>query len=133
MARSSFHGDLKFSWDLFRGFRSCRVLTYSIDLATVRRHNNWSPVSALVGSGNLTRKGLDNNVEVMVEAHGRDMRQAWDTAHDVWRKAWPCADRLIEYLAGPSRVRECGILSSLDSLLAGLDPFSRCTRRVLCR
>ena len=37
VARSSFHGDLKFSWDLFRGFRSCRVLTYSIDLATVRR------------------------------------------------------------------------------------------------
>ena len=37
VARSSFHGDLKFSWNLFRGFRSCRVLTYSIDLATVRR------------------------------------------------------------------------------------------------
>ena len=37
VARSSFHGDLKFSWDLFCGFRSCRVLTYSIDLATVRR------------------------------------------------------------------------------------------------
>ena len=64
-------------------------------------HNNWSPVSALVGSGNLTRKGLDDNVEVMVEAHGSDMRQAWQTAHDVWGKAWPCADRLIEYLAGP--------------------------------
>lgn len=64
-------------------------------------HDNWSPVSALVGSGNLTRKGLDDNVEVMVEAHGNDMRQAWDTARDVWGKAWPCADRLTEYLAGP--------------------------------
>ena len=63
-------------------------------------HDNWSPVSALVGSGNLTRKGLDDNVEVMVEAHGNDMRQAWDTARDVWEKAWPCADRLTEYLAG---------------------------------
>ena len=29
VARSAFHGDLKFSWDLFRGFGSCRVLTYS--------------------------------------------------------------------------------------------------------
>ena len=47
-------------------------------------HDNWSPVSALVGSGNLTRQGLDNNVEVMVEAHGSDMRQAWDTARDLW-------------------------------------------------
>lgn len=37
VARSSFHGDLQSSWDLFRGFGSCRVLTYSIDLATVRR------------------------------------------------------------------------------------------------
>ena len=37
VALSSFHGDVKFSWDLFRGFKSCRVLTYSIDLTTVRR------------------------------------------------------------------------------------------------
>ena len=37
-------------------------------------HQEWSPVSALVGSGNLTRKGLDRNVEVMAEAHNRDMR-----------------------------------------------------------
>ena len=37
VARSSFQGDLKFSWDLFQGFGSCRVLTYSIDLTTVRR------------------------------------------------------------------------------------------------
>ena len=65
-------------------------------------HNNWSPASALVGSGNLTRKGLDSNVEVMVEAHGRDMRQAWDTARDLWGKAWPCADRLAGYLVGPN-------------------------------
>ena len=64
-------------------------------------HDNWSPMSALVGSGNLTRQGLDNNVEVMVEAHGSDMRQAWDTAQDLWGKAWPCADRLTEYLGGP--------------------------------
>lgn len=37
VAHSSFHGHRKFSWDLFRGFESCRVLTYSIDLRTVRR------------------------------------------------------------------------------------------------
>ena len=64
-------------------------------------HDNWSPVSALVGSGNLTRKGLDNNVEVMVEAHGSDLLQTWDTAQDLWREAWLCADRLTEYLGGP--------------------------------
>ena len=64
-------------------------------------HDNWSPVSALAGSGNLTRKGLDSNVEVMVEAHGSDMRRTWDTARDLWGKAWPCADRLTKYLDGP--------------------------------
>ena len=64
-------------------------------------HDNWSPVSALVGSGNLTRQGLDNNVEVMVEAHGSDMRQTWDTAQDLWEEAWLCADRLTKYLGGP--------------------------------
>ena len=64
-------------------------------------HQHWSPVSALVGSGNLTRKGLDDNVEVMVEAHNRDMRQAWDTVHDLWGKSWTCADRLREYLGAP--------------------------------
>ena len=37
VAHSSFHGHQRFSWDLFRGFESCRVLTYSIDLRTVRR------------------------------------------------------------------------------------------------
>ena len=64
-------------------------------------HQNWSPVSALVGSGNLTRKGLDDNVEVMVEAHNRDMRQTWGTVRDLWEKSWTCADRLREYLGAP--------------------------------
>ena len=53
VARSSFHGDLKFSWDLFRGFRSCRVLTYSIDLATVRRlvaHLGVSELECVIGT-----------------------------------------------------------------------------------
>ena len=64
-------------------------------------HDTRSPASVLVGSGNLTRKGLEDNVEVMVEAHGSDMRQTWDTLQVLWGKAWPCADRLTGYLAGP--------------------------------
>ena len=39
-------------------------------------HDAWKPVSALVGSGNLTKKGLNDNVEVMVEAHDKDMSQS---------------------------------------------------------
>ena len=68
-------------------------------------HDDWVPASALVGSGNLTRKGLQGNVEVMVEAHGADMRQAWDTARGVWGDAWKCDERLIGYLNGPEHRR----------------------------
>ena len=66
-------------------------------------HRNWSPVSALVGSGNLTHNGLDANVEVMAEAHGSDMHGAWDTVLHLWNEAWPCADKLVEDLGGPPR------------------------------
>ena len=61
-------------------------------------HEDWEPVSALVGSGNLTTKGLQGNVEVMVEAYRQDMHEAWDAAHGVWQKAWPCAERLAKYM-----------------------------------
>ena len=63
-------------------------------------HNNGFPVSALTGSANLTRKGLENNVEVMVEAHGNDLQQTSNTAQELWGKAWQRDDRLIKYLAG---------------------------------
>ena len=61
-------------------------------------HQDWEPVSVLAGSGNLTTKGLQGNVEGMVEAYRQDMQEAWDAAHGVWKKAWPCADRLAEYM-----------------------------------
>ena len=46
-------------------------------------HDNWSPMSALVGSGNLTRKGLDSALARLAAApgawerrgHGRSTRQ----------------------------------------------------------
>ena len=67
-------------------------------------HNNWSPMSALSGSANLTKQGLHQNVEVMVEAYGNDMREAWKTSYDLWSEAWECEDRLLNYLDGPSKV-----------------------------
>ena len=71
-------------------------------------HHDWRPASALVGSGNLTRQGLAQNVEVMVEAHGNDLQHTWDTAHELWGKAWGCEERLMEYLTNsgaPERQR----------------------------
>ena len=37
VAQSRFVEDRKFSWELFAGFTSCRILTYSVDLRTVNR------------------------------------------------------------------------------------------------
>lgn len=37
VVRSTFGGHQQFSWELFGGFESCRVLTYSIDLRAVMR------------------------------------------------------------------------------------------------
>ena len=37
VVRSTFGGHQKFDWDLFAGFESCRVLTYSVDLKAVMR------------------------------------------------------------------------------------------------
>lgn len=37
VAQSRFVEDRKFSWALFAGFTSCRILTYSVDLRTVNR------------------------------------------------------------------------------------------------
>ena len=37
VVRSTFGGHQQFSWGLFGGFESCRVLTYSIDLRAVMR------------------------------------------------------------------------------------------------
>lgn len=55
VARSSSHGDLKFRWNLFRGFRSCRILSYLIDLTTVRR------LVAELGVDALERAMLDSD------------------------------------------------------------------------
>ena len=64
-------------------------------------HDNWSPMSALVGSGKPHTQRARQHVEVMVEAHGSEMRQTWDTVRDLWGKAWLCDDRLTKYLSRP--------------------------------
>ena len=63
-------------------------------------HQQWAPIAVLAGSGNLTRNGLEGNVEVMVEAHENDVPHAWGILHSVWLEAWPCADRISRYLDG---------------------------------
>ncbi len=54
--------------------------------------------AALVGSANLTNKGLHNNTEIMVEPVIKDLRNVWATAHELWRKSWDAKERLLGYL-----------------------------------
>ena len=56
------------------------------------------PVAALVGSANLTRKGLEENAEMMVEATGDDLARCCAQMGELHAKGWDCAERLLDYL-----------------------------------
>lgn len=60
--------------------------------------NNGAATGVLVGSGNLTRKGLTDNVEIVVEAHGDDRTSTYREMVNLWGKAWDCKNRLQRYL-----------------------------------
>ncbi|MCY3960207.1 MAG: phospholipase D-like domain-containing protein [bacterium] len=57
------------------------------------------PVAALVGSANLTKNGLEANVEIMVEATGDDLIRTWGEVRGLHEKGWDCAERLAGYMA----------------------------------
>ena len=56
------------------------------------------PVAALVGSANLTKNGLEANVEIMVEAVGDDLIRTWGEVRGLHEKGWDCAERLAGYM-----------------------------------
>ena len=64
----------------------------------VAADDDGAATGILVGSGNLTRKGLTDNVEVMVEARGGDKTSTYREMVNLWGKAWDCKDRLQRYL-----------------------------------
>lgn len=64
-------------------------------------HRGSRPLAALNGSANLSRKGLEHNVEAMTEAHGRDLTELWEKANRLWGPASECAERLIGYIEAP--------------------------------
>lgn len=45
-------------------------------------HRGSHPLAALNGSANLSRNGLEHNVEAMTEAHGRDLTELWKKPSD---------------------------------------------------
>ena len=64
-------------------------------------HRSSRPVAALNGSANLSRNGLERNVEAMTEAHGRDLTELWEKANRVWGPARKCGDQLTGYIEAP--------------------------------
>ena len=70
--------------------------------------DDGTATGVLVGSGNLTRRGLTDNVEIMVEAHGDDKTATYREMTNLWGKAWDAKDRLQDYLnnkTAPSKSR----------------------------
>ncbi|WP_419927306.1 RDD family protein [Candidatus Poriferisocius sp.] len=57
------------------------------------------PVAALVGSANLTKNGLEANVEIMVEATGDDLIRTWGEVRGLHEKGWDSSDRLAGYMS----------------------------------
>ena len=64
-------------------------------------HRGSHPLAALNGSANLSRNGLEHNVEAMTEAHGRDLTELWEKAIRLWGEASECDDQLIGYIEAP--------------------------------
>ena len=70
-----------------------------------------APVAALVGSANLTRQGLEENIELMVEATGDDLDRCWGKMRDLHDKGWDCAERLLDYLGAGGTARRGAVES----------------------
>ena len=58
--------------------------------------------AALVGSANLTLKGLFRNVETCAEAAAADLRDIDKKLTAVRAAAWGCRDRIVGYLDPPT-------------------------------
>jgi len=56
--------------------------------------------AALVGSANLSEQGLMYNVEVCVEASGKDVRAVVNQIDPLFKDAWDYRERVIRYLEG---------------------------------
>lgn len=77
------------------------------------------PIAGLAGSANLIRQGLKDNIEVVAEAFGDDLMDAWEAVRNVHKKGWNCEDKLLDYLEmGSSEIQRV----SKDSRLSPLSP-----------
>ena len=103
VAQSRFVGDQKFTWQLFAGFTSCRILTYSVDLRTVNRLIvDFDEIECIIGT-----TATINRIEKVLAAQHAAMHSAKVLIDDVskteslsskpcWRDDWRsacCASR----------------------------------------
>lgn len=84
--------------------------------------------AALVGSANLTKKGIRQNQELMVEASGSDLNYSINQIKKLMADSWTCQDRLVGYLdpasKQPATSENSGCLGNLA--LACLGVLSVC-------
>jgi len=56
--------------------------------------------AVLTGSANLTKKGIQQNQELMVEASGSDLSYSIGEIKQLKTKSWDCQERLSGYISG---------------------------------
>jgi len=75
--------------------------------------------AVLVGSANLTKKGIRQNQELMVEASGNDLNNSISKIRQLRAKSWDCQERLIKHISPaaisgqPATSKNSGCLGNL--------------------
>ena len=87
------------------------------------------PISALIGSANLTAAGLFRNYETMEEPVARALRRIWQQVRCIQSKGWTAATRIDDYISGTPPFVGCipGECSILDECPAGYPSGDYCT------
>lgn len=59
---------------------------------------NLTGISVMLGSANLTQKGLYHNIEMMAFVTDDEATRLWAEMHDLISESWDCKERIVRYL-----------------------------------
>ena len=123
VAQSRFVGDQRFTWKLFAGFTSCRILTYSVDLRTVNRlivDFDFDEIECIIGT-----TATINRIEKVLAAQHAAMHSAKVLIDDLSKTEESVIEALLEGRLAFRVLRKQVSHSKLYLLDGGGDPQRR--------
>ena len=123
VAQSRFVGDQRFTWQLFAGFTSCRILTYSVDLRTVNRlivDFDFEEIECIIGT-----TATINRIEKVLAAQHAAMHSAKVLIDDLSKTEESVIEALLEGRLAFRVLRKQVSHSKLYLLDGGGDPQRR--------